>query len=137
MRTDLLVNGAQSRLHIAGASDSDSGNYTCMMGRTARAVIELQIIPGRPGRGGKGRLSSHFSLPRRDRRAGQGRQQGADEEGRDDRAGGCGGEPPQPPLLLEDGVRHRLLCQSAKCRIKLIFHFVMIKHFPVNPHVVI
>lgn len=46
VRTDLLVNGAQSRLHIAGASYSDSGNYTCMMGRTARAVIELQIIPG-------------------------------------------------------------------------------------------
>ena len=46
MRTDLLVNGAQSRLHIAGATYSDSGNYTCMMGRTARAVIELQIIPG-------------------------------------------------------------------------------------------
>ena len=46
VRTDLLVNGAQSRLHIAGATYSDSGNYTCMMGRTARAVIELQIIPG-------------------------------------------------------------------------------------------
>jgi len=46
VRTDLLVNGAQSRLHIAGATYSDSGNYTCMMGRTATAVIELQIIPG-------------------------------------------------------------------------------------------
>lgn len=46
VRTDLLVNGAQSRLHIAGATFSDSGNYTCMMGRTAKAVIELQIIPG-------------------------------------------------------------------------------------------
>ena len=40
------MNGAQSRLHIAGATYSDSGNYTCMMGRTATAVIELQIIPG-------------------------------------------------------------------------------------------
>ena len=47
VRTDLLVDGAQSRLHIAGARYADSGNYTCMMGRTARAVIELQIIPGR------------------------------------------------------------------------------------------
>jgi len=46
VRTDLLVDGAQSRLHIAGARYADSGNYTCMMGRTARAVIELQIIPG-------------------------------------------------------------------------------------------
>jgi len=46
VRTDLLVNGAQSRLHIAGATYADSGNYTCMMGRTARSVIELQIIPG-------------------------------------------------------------------------------------------
>ena len=40
------MSGAQSRLHIAGATYTDSGNYTCMMGRTARAVVELQIIPG-------------------------------------------------------------------------------------------
>ena len=46
VRTDLLVNGAQSRLHISGATYSDSGNYTCMMGRTAKTLIELQIIPG-------------------------------------------------------------------------------------------
>jgi len=46
VRTDLLANGAQSRLHIAGATFSDSGNYTCMMGRTAKTQIELQIIPG-------------------------------------------------------------------------------------------
>lgn len=65
MRTDLLVNGAQSRLHIAGATYTDSGvtkcfyqnelllnliimigNYTCMMGRTASLRLELQIIPG-------------------------------------------------------------------------------------------
>eukprot|EP00092_Neocalanus_flemingeri_P023121 GFUD01025069.1.p1 GENE.GFUD01025069.1~~GFUD01025069.1.p1 ORF type:complete len:285 (-),score=28.62 GFUD01025069.1:159-1013(-) len=46
VRTDLLANGAQSRLHIAGATFTDSGNYTCMMGRTAKTQIELQIIPG-------------------------------------------------------------------------------------------
>ena len=46
VRTDLLVNGAQSRLHIAGATYTDSGNYTCMMGRTASLGLELQIIPG-------------------------------------------------------------------------------------------
>jgi len=46
VRTDLLANGAQSRLHIAGATFPDSGNYTCMMGRTAKTQIELQIIPG-------------------------------------------------------------------------------------------
>lgn len=46
VRTDLLASGAQSRLHIAGATFGDSGNYTCMMGRTARTQIELQIIPG-------------------------------------------------------------------------------------------
>lgn len=46
VRTDLLASGAQSRLHIAGATFQDSGNYTCMMGRTARTQIELQIIPG-------------------------------------------------------------------------------------------
>jgi len=63
VRTDLLVNGAQSRLHIAGATYTDSGNYTCMMGRTARAVIELQIIPGetaeqvRDVNGGEARLA--------------------------------------------------------------------------------
>ena len=106
MRTDLLVNGAQSRLHIAGATYSDSGNYTCMMGRTARAVIELQIIPGR------GRLAgwladwlgliSHlnFLFPRRDGRAGEGRQRGQDEAGRDG-CGGGGARPPQSADLLE------------------------------------
>ena len=52
MRTDLLASGAQSRLHIAGATFTDSGNYTCMMGRTAKTQIELQIIPG--GDGGDG-----------------------------------------------------------------------------------
>merc|ERR1719367_2015236 len=46
VRTDLLASGAQSRLHIAGATFSDSGNYTCMMGRTASLRLELQIIPG-------------------------------------------------------------------------------------------
>lgn len=46
VRTDLLKSGAQSRLHIADASFKDSGNYTCMMGRTAKTQIELQIIPG-------------------------------------------------------------------------------------------
>jgi len=46
VRTDLLASGAQSRLHIAGATFGDSGNYTCMMGRTAKTQIELQIIPG-------------------------------------------------------------------------------------------
>ena len=46
VRTDLLASGAQSRLHIAGATFTDSGNYTCMMGRTAKTQIELQIIPG-------------------------------------------------------------------------------------------
>ena len=49
MRTDLLASGAQSRLHIAGATFTDSGNYTCMMGRTAKTQIELQIIPGGDG----------------------------------------------------------------------------------------
>ena len=93
MRTDLLVNGAQSRLHIAGAAYSDSGNYTCMMGRTARAVIELQIIPGRGGEAGS-HLISQFSIPRRDGRAGEGRQQGRGEAGWVSRAGG---QSPPPP----------------------------------------
>ena len=54
MRTDLLASGAQSRLHIAGATFTDSGNYTCMMGRTAKTQIELQIIPGDGGDGDDG-----------------------------------------------------------------------------------
>ena len=101
VRTDLLVNGAQSRLHIAGAAYSDSGNYTCMMGRTARAVIELQIIPGTVySLAGSGEKYKLF-LPRRDRRAGEGRQRGRGKAGRES-CGGGGGQSPPPPHLLED-----------------------------------
>ena len=41
-------------VYIAGATFSDSGNYTCMMGRTAKTQIELQIIPGKVGGHGQG-----------------------------------------------------------------------------------
>ena len=119
------MNGAQSRLHIAGATYSDSGNYTCMMGRTARAVIELQIIPGRGGEAGS-HLISQFSIPRRDGRAGEGRQRGEGEAGRDACDGGGGAQSPPAGLLEDGGQPTPALCQSAKCRFEIIFHFVII-----------
>lgn len=45
MKTNLLKDGAVSRLFIARASKSDSGNYTCGM-RNAQASVTVHILNG-------------------------------------------------------------------------------------------
>ena len=46
MKTDLLKDGAVSRLYIARASKRDSGNYTCGM-RNAQASVIVHILNGK------------------------------------------------------------------------------------------
>ena len=45
VKTDLLRDGAVSRLYIAHASKADSGNYTCGM-RNAHTFITVHILNG-------------------------------------------------------------------------------------------
>jgi hypothetical protein len=45
VKTDLLKNGAISRLSIAFASKSDTGNYTCSM-RSAQASVMVHVPNG-------------------------------------------------------------------------------------------
>ena len=45
MKTDLLWDGAVSRLYIARASKADSGNYTCGM-RNAQTSVTVHILNG-------------------------------------------------------------------------------------------
>lgn len=45
VKTDLLKNGAISRLNIAFASKSDTGNYTCNM-RSAQASVMVHVLNG-------------------------------------------------------------------------------------------
>jgi hypothetical protein len=45
VKTNLLKDGAVSRLFIARASKSDSGNYTCGM-RNAQASVTVHILNG-------------------------------------------------------------------------------------------
>ena len=53
MKTDLLRDGAVSRLYIARASKADSGNYTCGM-RNAQTSVTVHILNGE-------RVSMHSS----------------------------------------------------------------------------
>ena len=46
VKTDLLKDGAVSRLYIARASKRDSGNYTCGM-RNAQASVIVHILNGK------------------------------------------------------------------------------------------
>ncbi|QQP40169.1 Putative LOC101460593, partial [Caligus rogercresseyi] len=46
VKTDLLKNGAISRLQIARASKRDTGNYTCKM-RNALASVIVHILNGK------------------------------------------------------------------------------------------
>ena len=48
VKTDLLKDGAVSRLYIARASKTDSGNYTCGM-RNAQASVTVHILNGKKG----------------------------------------------------------------------------------------
>ena len=45
VKTDLLKDGAISRLYIAFASKRDTGNYTCSM-RNAQASVFVHILDG-------------------------------------------------------------------------------------------
>ena len=49
VKTDLLKDGAVSRLYIARASKTDSGNYTCGM-RNAQTSVTVHILNGKRGR---------------------------------------------------------------------------------------
>ena len=46
VKTDLLKDGAISRLYIAFASKRDTGNYTCSM-RNAQASVFVHILDGK------------------------------------------------------------------------------------------
>jgi hypothetical protein len=46
VKTDLLKNGAISRLSIAFATKSDTGNYTCSM-RSAQASVMVHVPNGK------------------------------------------------------------------------------------------
>ena len=46
VKTDLLKDGAISRLFIAFASKRDTGNYTCSM-RNAQASVFVHILDGK------------------------------------------------------------------------------------------
>ena len=47
LRKSLFVLYKNGNIVVTSGTFQDSGNYTCMMGRTARTQIELQIIPGK------------------------------------------------------------------------------------------
>ena len=51
VKTDLLKDGAVSRLYIARASKTDSGNYTCGM-RNAQTSVTVHILNGEEARKG-------------------------------------------------------------------------------------
>jgi len=66
VHTDLLKDGAISRLFIARAVKSDSGNYTCGM-RNAQTSITVHILNGERRRDPLFVLSSHVRPQRRER----------------------------------------------------------------------
>lgn len=46
VKTSLNPAGAVSRLYIANANRSDSGNYTCSLGDTAKTTIAVHVLNG-------------------------------------------------------------------------------------------
>ncbi|KAG8234836.1 hypothetical protein J437_LFUL015150 [Ladona fulva] len=46
VKTDILPDGAMSRLFIANANYNDSGNYTCALGRIASTSVYIHILKG-------------------------------------------------------------------------------------------
>ncbi|KAI5722223.1 hypothetical protein M8J76_005543 [Diaphorina citri] len=46
VKTDMLHNGAKSRLFIANAVATDSGNYTCSLAENAATVVTVHVLNG-------------------------------------------------------------------------------------------
>ncbi|KAI5722046.1 hypothetical protein M8J76_002860 [Diaphorina citri] len=44
VKTDMLHNGAKSRLFIANAVATDSGNYTCSLAENAATVVTVHVL---------------------------------------------------------------------------------------------
>lgn len=47
MKTDILTNGAKSRLFIANANTLDSGNYTCALADIASTYVYVHVLNGK------------------------------------------------------------------------------------------
>ncbi|XP_039281874.1 zwei Ig domain protein zig-8 isoform X10 [Nilaparvata lugens] len=62
VKTDIVSDGAKSRLFIANASPADSGNYTCSLGEMAATSILVHVLngetPAAMQHGGSGRSRS-------------------------------------------------------------------------------
>lgn len=63
MKTSLNPAGAVSRLYIANANRSDSGNYTCSLGDTAKTTIAVHVLNGRWPLGSSRALASAQDSP--------------------------------------------------------------------------
>ncbi|KAL4091062.1 hypothetical protein QTP88_025803 [Uroleucon formosanum] len=46
VKTDILTNGAKSRLFIANAQTSDSGKYTCSLTDIASTSVTVHVLNG-------------------------------------------------------------------------------------------
>ncbi|XKL68105.1 hypothetical protein PGB90_003596 [Kerria lacca] len=46
VKTEILPDGAQSRLFVANAKTSDSGNYTCSLADVAATYVTVQVLNG-------------------------------------------------------------------------------------------
>lgn len=47
MKTDILPDGAKSRLFIANANAQDSGNYTCALADVASTTVAIHVLNGK------------------------------------------------------------------------------------------
>lgn len=46
VKTEILPDGAQSRLFVANAKPTDSGNYTCSLADVAATYVSVQVLNG-------------------------------------------------------------------------------------------
>lgn len=47
VKTDIMDDGAMSRLFIANSNQHDSGNYTCSLGDIAHASVAVVVLNGK------------------------------------------------------------------------------------------
>ena len=47
VKTEILPDGAQSRLFVANARPIDSGNYTCSLADVAATYVTVQVLNGK------------------------------------------------------------------------------------------